>query len=163
MKTLISSLKIYLVLGLALSLILGFGFSCKKSSLVEDDEEFISNIDITYKRPVPVGNNEYLDNCVWLNICTSRTLKRWGDISNKKMEKIETDKFNYIVPSLPTDTQLWIFIQDFSQQDKPGGKEFNCRIIKVNGTELTNFRDDPWGNNDKFAYFEITKSGEIIQ
>lgn len=159
------SLKKYLVLGLAI-LLIGFNFSCKSPASPIDNGNgntvrFVNNVEIIYERPIPFGDLEYLDSSVWLDLGTTGGVDGWSNIQNQKMEKTATDKFKYVASTIPVNIYLHAIVQDFSQDDV-GGVEFNARIIKVNGTELTNIGADPCGNTNKAAYFKIDETGTVV-
>ncbi len=152
------SFKNFLILGLMI-LLIGFTSNCKaiKNIFGPDIEglKFATNVEIVYERTSLLGSNGH----VYLNIYTSEVVEDWQPIQNAEMEKISDQQFKYVVGELLADTRLFTVVDD---RGKPSEENWNARKIIVNGTELTDIRDDPWGNSYQVAYFTIKENGTVV-
>ncbi len=161
------SFKSFLVLGLMI-LLIGFSSGCdmlKKLNPfgpdIDDELKFATNVEVTYERTESYVSTEYYDSHVNLNINPAEVIEDWQTIQNTEMEKISDQQFKYVVGELPADVRLYVYVQDWGKSNA-GGNEFNARKIIVNGTELTDIRDDPWGNSYQVAYFTIKENGAVV-
>jgi len=154
------SFKNFLVLGLMI-LLIGFTSDCKVIKNIfgpdiDDDEElkFATNVEIIYERTSPLGSTDD----VHLNIYPIDGPEDWQPISNATMEKIADQQFKYVAKKLPADVKLYASVID---EGKPSGEEYTARKIIINGTELTDIRNDPSGHYE-VAYFTIKEDGTVV-
>ena len=158
------SFKSFLVLSLMV-LLIGFTSDCKVIKNIFgpdiDGLKFATNVEIIYERTEPYVSTEYYDSHVNLNINAAEVVEDWQSIQNTEMEKISDQQFKYVVGELLADVKLYAYVQDM-RKSNAGGNEFNARKIIVNGTELTDIRNDPWGNSYQVAYFTIKEDGIVV-
>ena len=158
------SFKSFLVLSLMV-LLIGFTSDCKVIKNIFgpdiDGLKFATNVEIIYERTEPYVSTEYYDSHVNLNINAAEVVEDWQSIQNTEMEKISDQQFKYVVGELLADVKLYAYVQDMGKSNA-GGNEFNARKIIVNGTELTDIRNDPWGNSYQVAYFTIKEDGTVV-
>jgi len=150
----VRSLKVFLV-GVLIIFLIGLTSDCKwlKNPFgpdLDDDEElkFATNVEVIYERTSSLGSNGY----VYLNIYAADIVE-WSPIQNETMEKIADQQFKYVVGKLPANVKLYAVVND--------GESYAEKII-VNGTELTDIRNDPSGNDWQVAYFKIKEDGTVV-
>jgi len=102
---------------------------------------------------IRIKPDEYFDNLV------SVYINRGNGI---KMGKIAKNKFQYIAPNLQANIETYLYVSD-TGLITVGGEDCNARIIRINGIELTDIRNDPDGNTYKVAYFTIREDGTVEQ
>lgn len=158
-------LKIYLILGLVILISLSFGCKELKSIFTPDPDgpKFAVNVKIEYERLEPYVSTDYFDAHVNLNIQTTQSVEGWNSIRNTKMQKISDKEFEYTASSLPYETKLYMYTQDWGRSSAEG-PEFNGRKFKIMETELTDkyIRKDPSGNGYDVAAFIIKKSNNAV-
>jgi len=146
------SLKLFLV-GVLIIFLIGLTSNCKwlKNPFgpdLDDELKFATNVEIIYERTSSLSSNGH----VYLNIYAADVVE-WSPIQNETMEKIADQQFKYVVGKLPADVKLYAVVDD---------GEFYAEKIIVNGTELTDIRNDPSGNDWQVAYFKIKENGTVV-
>jgi len=155
-----------LVIGLMIFCLI-FSYSCKSvngPSNGDDDDDngngngrttFVFDVKMEYERLEPYDSNDYVDSNVRLNVFAYEQVNGWYDIRNETMEKEkESNKlFKYTVKEFPVGKILYTHVQDYGISGA-GGPQFNGRIIRVNGIEITDVRGES-------AYFTMKADGTI--
>ena len=153
------SLKLFLV-GVLIIFLIGLTSNCKwlknpfGPDLDDDELKFATNVEIIYERTSSLGSTDD----VHLNIYPIDGPEDWQPISSATMEKIADQQFKYVVGELPAVVKLYASVIDGG---KPSGEEYAARKIIINGTELTDIRNDPSGHYE-VAYFTIKENGTVV-